>query len=919
MTLPDLTVKDRIQLYLFDYNRYTEAFDVPVEVTQEAIANAVGIRVTHVPQYIRPLLSEGLVEERSAHILRQKRRRKAYFLTAKGRTQVAALRNTLLQESVPIKKREGDIVQVPLSRLYHEDRRGASLFTIVQELRTFGHALEVTEVTKAGLVDFTEEAPKVERFYGRVELLRQVSDALGRARLVVVTGMAGIGKTTLGAKVCESVRGKQSLFWRQIRPWDTAMDVAYRLGAFLKAMGRTELHAALVGKGMKEMARLEEPLAADLAGASALLVFDDAQNASHETMMLLSLLLRTLRRQQGTSALVLSRTVPAFYSRREVAVEGLILEFALPALDPASSESILAASDIAADVREPLIKASGGNPLFLKLLALGGTHEAPRRGWGTVEAYIAEEIEPALESVERGCLQLASFYDVSVPSRGLLHEREATAKTLVDLHKKGLLTATESDRYILHDSLRDYFQQGLSTERRTALVATVIPWLLREAETCATEGRPLDAIACLGNALSVDMDQDRRPATLERIGDLRRIVGDLPGAVDAYRTVMTTVESPAAKARALQKAALTMIHLGDLKGAEWAVQTGLSLLPPEPSIELAWLIVRRAAIAFRRQDYDAVAKDLEKLLGWMPLLQQDPALWGTVANERGLLHIDDHHRFDAGLAKADFESAILAFQSVGDQRSLAVAHNNLGLALIHFGHVDEAMSSIDAGLAIADATGNLPTRELCLFSKAWCVTNYLGDLDTAEKIYQETYRLAKQSRQRHKLLWHSKHFSTLYQLQGRLDEARESLAYFLENSADILSPESRIDYVAEMARLCAQCGDLDSAQKYLREAEAASAQSPTHLAGHLVSWAKAAVLASQGKAEDAAREFEIAARAAPPRDRGEFLVEYGRFLAEAGKRDDARLVLQQACEEFKEDPRKPLEKAAQETLQALES
>src|SRR3970040_589779 len=112
MTLPDLTVKDRIQLYLFDYNRYTEAFDVPVEVTQEAIANAVGIRVTHVPQYIRPLIAEGLVEERTAHIQRQKRRRKAYFLSSKGRTQLSALRDALLPEAVPLRRRTGEIESV---------------------------------------------------------------------------------------------------------------------------------------------------------------------------------------------------------------------------------------------------------------------------------------------------------------------------------------------------------------------------------------------------------------------------------------------------------------------------------------------------------------------------------------------------------------------------------------------------------------------------------------------------------------------------------------------------------------------------------------------------------------------------------------------------------------------------------------
>src|SRR2546422_11621538 len=90
-----LTVKERIQLHQFDYSRYSEAYEAPPEVTQEAIARAAGIRVQHVIQYVSPLIASGLVEERLAHVKRPRRRHKTYFLTAKGRAAAAALRSAL--------------------------------------------------------------------------------------------------------------------------------------------------------------------------------------------------------------------------------------------------------------------------------------------------------------------------------------------------------------------------------------------------------------------------------------------------------------------------------------------------------------------------------------------------------------------------------------------------------------------------------------------------------------------------------------------------------------------------------------------------------------------------------------------------------------------------------------------------------
>jgi hypothetical protein len=110
-------VKERIQLHLFDYQRFQEEYEAPIEVTQEGIARAVGINIHHVTQYVRPLLSEEMLQERTSHIQRGTRRRKVDLLMVRGRNRAASLRSTLLAGEVPFRSRSGKIREVPFTEV----------------------------------------------------------------------------------------------------------------------------------------------------------------------------------------------------------------------------------------------------------------------------------------------------------------------------------------------------------------------------------------------------------------------------------------------------------------------------------------------------------------------------------------------------------------------------------------------------------------------------------------------------------------------------------------------------------------------------------------------------------------------------------------------------------------------------------
>lgn len=908
-------MKDRIQLQLFDHNRFAEDYVAPIGVTQEGISKAVSIRVHHVTQYVKPLILDGLVEERSSHIQRRARKRKVYFLTPEGRLKAASLRSHILKIPVPFRSRNGKVEESTLSEVFQDHRRDSTLLQLLNELDSMGYISEVVEKEAEEPVDFTQEAPNIGEFYGRELDLEATIDALDEAPFVVVTGIAGIGKSTLGASVCERLRGHRSLFWRQIRSWETAIDLAFRFATFLKALGKLGLHGYLHGPRPKELSLVEDLLTTDFAGVNALLVLDDVHDASEDCEAFLSILFNVLKQHEGVRALLLSRQVPEFYSQREVKIEGTIREIHLGGLDEESSLALLADAGFPESFDETVLEAGGGNPLFLKLLASTRSlakHESLR----TLEAYVSEEIEPELGRGERRCMEVASFYHIPVPSSGLLLEAGVGRKTLVSLEKKGLLEVVNHDRYVLHALLQNYFEKGLALERRRKLIPQVVEWIMDQAEEEAGGGNPQRSIELIGNALVMDLEHLQRATNLERMGRYRRVLGDFPGAEKAYRKSCGLFEEAQDLVRIHRKIALCLAFQGLLEESEAEVEEGLKLLPEEVSLERGWLLYQKAFAAFRREDYDIAAKLVKDLVSWVPSLPRDPNLLGALYNIHGLIQIYDIKHPDPPESYENLKRAASEFRDAGDQRGLSVAYNNLGLASLQLQNVEEALEHFDRSAEVAEKSGDIPSREMALFSKAFCLMNTLGDYEAAESLYQETYKMAKETHQRIKVVFHHWHFSTLYRHQGRYEESRESLEHFLESSEGMINEATRVANLSLLSRTCLLCGDQNAAKGYLKEAKALLKRSPSPTGRYETSWAEGSLKLFRGDIKGAETNFAKALELSEQGENGEFLLDYGRFLVSADRKGEARDIYRSIQEEFSATAR-PLELAAAKELASL--
>ena len=97
-----LTSKDRILVYLSEYQNMEERYELPSDLIQQSIAYGTGIQRKHLSQYLKDLMEDNMIVERKAHIQGMKQRMSGYYLTPCGYSKAVTLRNRLSDVRVPI-------------------------------------------------------------------------------------------------------------------------------------------------------------------------------------------------------------------------------------------------------------------------------------------------------------------------------------------------------------------------------------------------------------------------------------------------------------------------------------------------------------------------------------------------------------------------------------------------------------------------------------------------------------------------------------------------------------------------------------------------------------------------------------------------------------------------------------------------
>jgi hypothetical protein len=393
----------------------------------------------------------------------------------------------------------------------------------------------IATVRGAGYVVRAGEAgpsPGVEwpPFLGRTKeieaLLGAVADArAGRGRLVLVSGEAGIGKTTLVEHalsatsggplvivraVCDADGAPQYWLWRQLmlglpprdsEPADWEV-VRYLTGgsgpddadALVPPAGRAAVHDALL-----------RFLDSSCAGPTPVVFFVDDIQWAHESS--LALLRYVLQRMAGMHLLVAvtcreedlvgNERLALFVA--DACSSGNLLHLRLGGLDPDSVASIVAGAlgERAGDVARRILALTGGNPLFVRelveALAEASDEQALDREFShlppTIDALVGARVAGLPERTREVLATAAAVgvtFDAEIVGRATGRDGGVVADLEPALASLFIVEAATPGRYrFRHPLFRQALYEGLTVPERQEIHARVYEVVRRSPQSHA--------------------------------------------------------------------------------------------------------------------------------------------------------------------------------------------------------------------------------------------------------------------------------------------------------------------------------------------------------------------------------------------------------------------------------------------------
>ncbi|MCU0859411.1 MAG: tetratricopeptide repeat protein [Thermoplasmata archaeon] len=455
---------ERLLLHLLENDRHRDEAEVPLAVSQEGIATRLGTQVHNASRALSSLQGDGLVSDRLAHVRGAPKRRRAYFLTEKGRRAAESVRSDLGRRRIVLEA-DGRAQELSLEDALRKAITSAGNpvgFLDLVEAAREDDIVRVESFKKAPptverAVEFAQRAhgkPKLEAFFGRAAERRDISGAMTErdTAAVLLWGIPGIGKSYLASKVFDESVGKRPVFWYTLREWDTESSFLTALSGFLAMLGRGATQDA-VGRG-HGAADLFAPFVTDLSDSGTVVFIDDAHKAAPPVALLLSILVDAARASGSAKVVLVSRAVPGFFSN----AGGGNLTIELSGLDHDSARQ-MAESVHAADAAAA-VEQSHGHPLLIRLMSKVGAGKAK----GDAISFIEREVYSAASPDERGVLELLSIFRHPVKLEAIPGIDYAV---VAGLRQKALVTEQENGIYT-HDLLREFFSNRMTKEAKVA-------------------------------------------------------------------------------------------------------------------------------------------------------------------------------------------------------------------------------------------------------------------------------------------------------------------------------------------------------------------------------------------------------------------------------------------------------------------
>ncbi|MFQ5884001.1 MAG: ATP-binding protein [Thermoplasmata archaeon] len=368
-----ITINEKILIHLKESPPLRDSIDAPYALTQHGISENVGIRINHVSRAMKALRKDGFVEDVSARVRGEVRKRKAYTLTDSGLSKSEKLKKKVASKIVLLRK-DGFEKELPVNEALEE--MGNATTTALLRMVDSEGVVDVSEEEKAEkLVVFSKGLPKEEPFYGRKGELAVLEEWLEsrKEKILSLAGGRGMGKTSIALRAYHEWIPKRNTFWFSFQEWETGASFLEALSDFFKDMGKAHLTNHLKPGKKIDLWEVSGSVERDLGESKNVLILDEYPSKGKETETLLSIIMEAIARTENTKMLITqsTRSVP---NRREYLVRGVLAEMDLLGLDKKSCEHLLSRK-ISSSEFDKIYRLTEGNPLHVKLMEAGKVEE----------------------------------------------------------------------------------------------------------------------------------------------------------------------------------------------------------------------------------------------------------------------------------------------------------------------------------------------------------------------------------------------------------------------------------------------------------------------------------------------------------------------------------------------------------------
>lgn len=479
----NVAVADRILLHLLNHISQVDLHTVTSEITRPGISIACAVHPPNVSRSMRDLVATGIVAQGMRSVRGENRRQKVWYLTSLGVEMATATKERLSEIPVLVRSRNGDLLEVPASEASDRLRADLDLLSVLMHAQHEG-ALSYGDIrfgpirnktTEPGSIKmmagahstYHTEPPKTRDIHGRNEERKSLDLWFsGTEGICTITGVAGCGKTTLVSdwfRTCDSEIEDMLVMYYPCQPWDTAIglttSIFHRLGLGQKnGVGDPyDLISILPPPGNPlDHDLLRRRLTATLIDEDELLgnksklflILDDVHNLDKDGVRLLGVLMQVIEASHSRM-IVISRSSPDFYDRRDVVTRGRVSEIALGGLSRNELEMWVESMGLSNKISaEILHERTGGHPLAIELLEIYG--EINHRDW---VRFLDSEIVDVLPDEDRSILMALSKAKRPVPWKDLSESVGYIGGPPKSLISRGLMIELEDGMW-LHEALR---------------------------------------------------------------------------------------------------------------------------------------------------------------------------------------------------------------------------------------------------------------------------------------------------------------------------------------------------------------------------------------------------------------------------------------------------------------------------------